>query len=634
MAAAADPPERVGRLARIDGAVSLRTQDADQWTAAAANYPVTSGNALWTEPNAQAEIEVSDSSVVLAGGTELDTALLDLNGLQAVEPQGRVFLHLRDIAPSESWSVRTPRGVVGLSGNGRYEIAAGDTQTPTLVTVVEGRAHVALPGQELDVGSGETAVIEGTDAFHGYVGPAHQDPFLDAMLARENPQPVAQLPLPPVVQTMPGATELTGYGDWQPSEYGPAWYPRVGPGWVPYREGRWVWVEPWGWTWVDDEPWGFAPFHYGRWAEIGGRWAWLPASVAVVGPPVYAPALVTFFGVGIGAGIGAALATGSVGWCPLGPREPYHPWYHASPGYIRSINIHHVRNVEVINRNVTINNFINHSATTIVPAIAMQASRPVRTVAERADPGTLASAHPFLGRPPVAPAAGTAGVTPAFGRQWHVSPPSGGVPAMARPAVPGPAAPATPPQAPSPAVQAGSRAFPQPQRQVPATAVPAASLPLTPPALRAPGASPALPPAVSVPHGPPAPAGRTSGPAFHHPLAPAAPFASAPSVQAAPSAPQVQHPSVAAVTNVPPPPVHHPAPIPQAHFAAPQAPPQVHAAPPPMPQVHAIAPPPQFHAAPPPPMHAVAPAPQFHAAAAPPPHAPPQQERQKRPGER
>ena len=95
---------------------------------------------------------------------------------------------------------------------------------------------------------------------------------------------------------------------------------------MPYREGSWAYVAPWGWTWVDSAPWGFAPFHYGRWAEIGGRWGWVPGG-AVGAPPVYAPALVTFLGVGavVGVGIGAALAAGRIGWFPLGPREAFHP---------------------------------------------------------------------------------------------------------------------------------------------------------------------------------------------------------------------------------------------------------------------------------------------------------------------
>ena len=80
-------------------------------------------------------------------------------------------------------------------------------------------------------------------------------------------------------------------------EYGPVWRPRtVEIGWAPYRDGRWAWVEPWGWTWIDDAPWGFAPFHYGRWAMVGGGWVWVPGRMVVGVRPVYAPALVVFVG--------------------------------------------------------------------------------------------------------------------------------------------------------------------------------------------------------------------------------------------------------------------------------------------------------------------------------------------------
>ena len=41
-----------------------------------------------------------------------------------------------------------------------------------------------------------------------------------------------------------------------------------------YHTGHWDWIAPWGYTWVDDSNWGYAPFHYGRWVTIGGRWGW------------------------------------------------------------------------------------------------------------------------------------------------------------------------------------------------------------------------------------------------------------------------------------------------------------------------------------------------------------------------
>jgi len=89
---------------------------------------------------------------------------------------------------------------------------------------------------------------------------------------------------------MTGAQDLDAYGDWSETpEYGAAWFPRtVDVDWAPYRSGHWAWVAPWGWTWIDAAPWGFAPFHYGRWVRIHGAWAWIPGTR--ITRPVYAPA--------------------------------------------------------------------------------------------------------------------------------------------------------------------------------------------------------------------------------------------------------------------------------------------------------------------------------------------------------
>src|ERR1700748_1982949 len=44
-----DPPARVGRLSQVNGTVSFHTQDETEWNAASLNYPVTAGNAFWTD---------------------------------------------------------------------------------------------------------------------------------------------------------------------------------------------------------------------------------------------------------------------------------------------------------------------------------------------------------------------------------------------------------------------------------------------------------------------------------------------------------------------------------------------------------------------------------------------------------
>lgn len=70
---------------------------------------------------------------------------------------------------------------------------------------------------------------------------------------------------------------------------------------------------------MDDAPWGWAPYHYGRWVFVNGFWGWAPGPI--VARPVYAPALVACLGgVRISAGVG-------VGWVALGWGEPVVPWW-------------------------------------------------------------------------------------------------------------------------------------------------------------------------------------------------------------------------------------------------------------------------------------------------------------------
>ena len=135
-APAGDPPSRVGRLARLQGTVSFRAADADEWEAAALNYPVTSGNAFWTEPAAAASIEVGASHIALDQATEFDIASLDDHALMATEGQGAAYLRLRDVPQGDSYAINTPRGSVTIAAVGRYEVAAGDTATPPRITVV------------------------------------------------------------------------------------------------------------------------------------------------------------------------------------------------------------------------------------------------------------------------------------------------------------------------------------------------------------------------------------------------------------------------------------------------------------------------------------------------------------------
>jgi hypothetical protein len=452
----ADPPARAGRLARISGTVSFHPEGADHWDRAVVNYPVTDGYAFWAEPNAQADIEVAASRIVLDSVTEFDINTIDERTVAASTPRGQIYLRLRGLLPGETYTVRTPRVTVTMRESGRYAIAAGDTEDPTRVTVLEGGAQVTGPNVVLDVGPNQTGLIAGRDVVTSRVVGAQTDRFLEAQIDRERPPPRQAVALPPQVQAMPGGEELALYGTWESRrEYGQIWYPPVAADWVPYRDGHWAWVAPWGWTWVDDQPWGFAPSHYGRWLEIDGRWAWSPGYYepgVAFAPPVYAPAMVSFFEVGAAAvvGVGAAagaFAAGGIGWCPLGWKEPYRPWYNATNNYYRNVNINNVTNVNITNvarviNTTTISNFANRHAMTAVPTAAMVTSADVGREAQRVDIARLGNARVLVGRQPLQPTSNTWGVSTGMARRMNLHGGPGGAGALTAtnlPHAPGPA---------------------------------------------------------------------------------------------------------------------------------------------------------------------------------------------------
>lgn len=74
---------------------------------------------------------------------------------------------------------------------------------------------------------------------------------------------------------------LDPHGDWvETDRYGYAFRPRVARDarWRPYTDGAWVHTD-YGWTWRSNEPFGWATYHYGRWARAPRLgWVWVPGS--------------------------------------------------------------------------------------------------------------------------------------------------------------------------------------------------------------------------------------------------------------------------------------------------------------------------------------------------------------------
>ncbi len=466
---AGDPPARVGWVANLSGSVSFHSAGQNAWTTATQNYPFATGDAIWTEPQAAASIMIDASRLALSGGTELTAQEIDQSTLTAALSQGEIFLNLVSLENGQSVVIETPRGTVQITSDGQYEIYAGDSSTPTYVTAVTGSLQFTGLGQDTPqtVGAQQTLAVSGSNPVQSQLGAMQQDQFLTAMLQQiAPPPPPSSTAAPAVVAQMTGASVLSQYGSWQAEpSVGTVWFPQVASSWVPYRDGRWAYIQPWGWTWVDNAPWGFAPFHYGRWAEYGGRWGWVPAPAVDPGynyatyQPVYAPALVTFLGAAAGALTAAAFASGAIGWAPLAPREAYYPPYPVSPRYfgaynrpyVQNYNQFYQRNVTIVNNRVSYRNaeiinsapgagpggFINRQGATFVPRDAMLQSHPIAAVARPLPQGAqIQSFRPGDPAQLPRPTAATWGVTPAMAAREHLAPGPGGAP---RAAAPGPA---------------------------------------------------------------------------------------------------------------------------------------------------------------------------------------------------
>lgn len=379
----ADPPTRVARLNYLKGAVSFRPATLDDWTPAALNYPLTTGDHLWTDASAWAEMHIGSTAIRLAPTTAFAFLNLDDNTTQVRLSEGALDVRVRNL-DGEVFEIATPTAAVSLTRPGVYRVDVLPEGGSTRVTVRYGAASVTGDGPEFWVREGETASISGTDeASHEIYRAAPADSWEHWCRARdEREDRVASVRY--VSYEMTGYEDLDEYGSWSTiPDYGWAWRPRVSAGWAPYRHGHWRWISPWGWTWVDDAPWGFAPFHYGRWTSLRGSWYWVPGHYRV--RPVYAPALVAFIG-GDNWGVSFGFGRSHLGWFPLGPGEFWMPHYHASHTYIRNLNVTNVniRNIDITNYNVSRGTYVNRAVTGAVTAVPRDAFLGGRAVAREA----------------------------------------------------------------------------------------------------------------------------------------------------------------------------------------------------------------------------------------------------------
>ncbi|MDT9001519.1 hypothetical protein RQP53_19745 [Paucibacter sp. APW11] len=337
----ADPPARAGRVAELSGEAWVFDAENKAWQPLALNQTIAEGDRLRSEPGARLALRIGSISLWLDGRGDLEFSRLDDEGVELLLERGALGLRLRKAELARELSVRTREGRFAFEQAGLYRIDQLDRGTRAVNW--DGRLRFdSRTEQAAPVWLAEREQVE----FWWANGPRTErqsltpDAFGDWLLA-QNPADTEVQAYRYVSPEMTGAEELDRYGRWETvADYGTVWVPQqVAVDWAPYRHGRWVWTRHWGWSWVDESPWGFAPFHYGRWVHHVGRWCWVPGRY--VARPVYSPALVAWVGgpvVSVGVSIGRRPPPPRYGWYPLAPREVYVPTYRHSPAYGQRIN--------------------------------------------------------------------------------------------------------------------------------------------------------------------------------------------------------------------------------------------------------------------------------------------------------
>lgn len=410
-----DPPGRVARLNYLHGAVSFQPAGEDEWVAAGRNRPITTGDKLWIDKDARAELHIGSASIRLGETTGFSFLNLNDRTVQIRLTGGTVAIRVRRLDESETFEVDTPNLAFSILRPGTYRISTNDDGNSTVVSVRGGQGEVTGRERAFTLHAGQTAIFNGTDMLESTIERMRSDDEFDEWCRNRDRREDRAESSRYVSRDVIGYEDLDEYGIWrQTPGYGPVWVPTaVVTGWSPYHYGHWAWVSPWGWTWVDDAPWGFAPFHYGRWVFVGGYWGWVPGPIAV--RPVYAPALVAFVGgrhfslaIGFGGGVG-------VGWFPLGPREVYVPSYRVSPAYVQNVNTSNttvnntyvtnvynnqtnIRNTNIENTDARVSNikYVNQNvpgAVTAVPQSAFASAQSVSTAAVHVDAKQVATAQ-------------------------------------------------------------------------------------------------------------------------------------------------------------------------------------------------------------------------------------------------
>ncbi len=273
---AGDPPTRVARLSYATGDLGLMPAGSTNWSAADVNRPLTNGDKLSGGPDARAELDLGNAALRINGQSDIGVLNLNEQIGQFEVTQGTLNITVRNLDQGSSYEIDTPTLALVIDQPGTFRVDVDGNGASTTVTAFSGA------GMVYGENNAQRDVIQWAQL--------SVRRFLAEQCHRQRDQwrrcvrCLVQRPRCRSTRNEDAQRRIclrrhgrrTGSGPIRQladdDDYGAVWYPADVACWLGavYRFGHWVWIAPWGWTWVDNLPWGFAPYHYGRWAFIRG----------------------------------------------------------------------------------------------------------------------------------------------------------------------------------------------------------------------------------------------------------------------------------------------------------------------------------------------------------------------------
>jgi hypothetical protein len=328
-------PSGVARLSFSNGVIGFLPAGETKWFKATVNRPLVTGDSVWAGANSLLELQLGTAIIRIGNQTNIKILNLNPKISQVQLNGGTLILRIWKLLPNQSVEISTPNLAFSTSQPGYYRIFVNTKSNITVVSVMDGSGKIYGSKRAYLINAGKSCPFGKNLKLYQCSKIPPADSF--ALWSQERDGLRKGKTIQYVSSEMIGSEDLNQHGTWKAvKKYGPVWTPNnTSSGWAPYQTGHWVWIRQWGWTWVDQQPWGFAPFHYGRWIYLERRWSWVPGPRDI--QPVYAPALVVFVG---GANYNLKLSTGSSGiaWFPLAPGEIYIPPRGVSRQYFINVN--------------------------------------------------------------------------------------------------------------------------------------------------------------------------------------------------------------------------------------------------------------------------------------------------------